>query len=723
MAYFQPPYDYTISLGSEEPFDPKDSSIGDHAQQKVAEGKQKLADALNIPVNELPDFGGELYIVQLQAAPNDKDIENLQSMHGLSFGHPLSDISYLEKLSGSSVSQLEAAQNEKYSGIRAVIGYWPELKVDIKNITGEELKIGLYNADYIQIVKNVLFELGANPDSIRTDTSGEDTTVIAKFNTPISIDLISCISEVAWVEEITEDVPENLNVSGVAQSGNPANEDTNDDGDDIRTADEVTHPIWEKGIHGEDQIIGIIDRGDLDLNNPFLVHSTNESMDSGESHRKIIKILPRPDNSSNSTHAMNVIGCAIADHIDEPGEHQHRGGAWAARIGYADSRAIDLSKFLETCKDHNAFIITRSLTRRVSDGSRTPHVPGTRVAYGSNARDIDEFLFHNEDYIHLNSSPNAGSTFGTCGTVAKNSVVVGGVQAPPNHNSRRDDLISSQDEGQRSNTADNRIKPDVLAVAEGITTIDLNNEIVDRPINGNSYATPHVAAAAALVRQYYMEGWHNNGFRDPDNGVTPSGSLIKATLLNATVPTQGQDRDSYPFEGDGWGRLQLNRTLDFDDNDVTIRTIDVRNNVGIGLSTSSIEHDLPVNDNIEVLKITLVFNDVPPFFSNSNNPSINHVFLEVLGPVDYLLQREKYYCNDFDGLVSRSHGKITYLPPLRPSISHPIENELKNNVRQVVIHEPQRGNWKIIVHHKILARHRLRYAKQGYSIVITQLNN
>ncbi len=747
---FQPPYDYNIHLGSVEAFDPKNPAIQLSAHDKMEEGNQLLADALGIQIGQLPDFGGKLYIVQLEAAPSEEDMginaEN-NPLFGLSFQHPFSEVSYLERLDSLSFDQIFNAQNEKYSGIRAVVPYWPELKVHIKNITGEELEIGLYNADNLQLVQNVLIELGANPNSIISDISNDDTIVIAKFNSPISIDLISCISEVIWVKKNSADIPLNLNVSGVAQSGNPPIARLNLDGTLIRTANETTHPIWERGLHGEGQIIGVVDLGDLNLSNPFLTHSTNESMEPGESHRKIIKIIPRPDSTSNSSHAMMVVGCAIADHFDEPGEHQHRGGAWAARILYADRRALDnLSAFLDNCIENKALIINRSLMQfvddvKMEDGeaktyNETSNIPegfkigdsvkpGTKVAYGPVAKKIDRFLFQNQDYIFINASPNTRHGYGDCGVVAKNSVVVGGVLSPPAHNSRTRDLISRQeDPGERSTTADNRIKPDILAVSQNITTTDLDEETISWQRPANSFAAPHVSAAAALVRQYYMEGWHNNGFRDPDNGVTPSGSLIKATLLNATVPLP--DKNKYPFEGDGWGRLQLNRTLAFQNSNNTLFVFDIPNEAGIQRQSEFIgmpPHKFQIKENARRVKITLVYNDIPSDAPNDDSPVRNNIRLKLSVPFklgDFV--SPTYYCNGFieGSLVSQPFTMF----------DSPIFGDTINNVRQIVLDRNESdipiGEWLVNINavsfHRKRTRELMNEALQRDKVDLTDHN-
>lgn len=46
-------------------------------------------------------------------------------------------------------------------------------------------------------------------------------------------------------------------------------------------------------------------------------------------------------------------------------------------------------------------------------------------------------------------------------------------------------------------------------------------------------ATPGVAGAAALVRQYFMEGFYPSGSKTAKDGFTPSGALLKATLVNS----------------------------------------------------------------------------------------------------------------------------------------------------------------------------------------------
>lgn len=103
---------------------------------------------------------------------------------------------------------------------------------------------------------------------------------------------------------------------------------------------------------------------------------------------------------------------------------------------------------------------------------------------------------------------------------------------------------------------------------------------------GTSMSAPAVAAALALIRQYFEEGFYPTGYRRPIDTLHPSGSLMKAMVIAGarmmedayrTVLSNGDKQCSSP-DGfyaarppsgqhhdleQGWGRVQLSNILEF----------------------------------------------------------------------------------------------------------------------------------------------------------------
>jgi len=83
------------------------------------------------------------------------------------------------------------------------------------------------------------------------------------------------------------------------------------------------------------------------------------------------------------------------------------------------------------------------------------------------------------------------------------------------------------------------MKPDIVAPGYIIMVPNANagtGESDTREVLGTSYAAPVIAGAAAQVRQYFEEGWFPCGSKGCGTIVKPSGSLVKAVLMNS-----GQD--------------------------------------------------------------------------------------------------------------------------------------------------------------------------------------
>ena len=71
------------------------------------------------------------------------------------------------------------------------------------------------------------------------------------------------------------------------------------------------------------------------------------------------------------------------------------------------------------------------------------------------------------------------------------------------------------------------------------------------------------AGFAALVRQYFTDGYYPTGAEVSTNGFTPSAALVKATLVNSAIAMTGTGTTPIPSNCQGWGRVLLENALFF----------------------------------------------------------------------------------------------------------------------------------------------------------------
>ena len=83
-----------------------------------------------------------------------------------------------------------------------------------------------------------------------------------------------------------------------------------------------------------------------------------------------------------------------------------------------------------------------------------------------------------------------------------------------------------------------------------------------------------------LARQYYTEGYYPSGTKHSGPPRTPSGALLKATLLNSAHYPIGTTID-YPNDTEGWGVVSLDRALRFPGSLHQLLVSDVRNASGL----------------------------------------------------------------------------------------------------------------------------------------------
>jgi hypothetical protein len=585
---------------------------------------------------------------------------------------------YIEKVTPKTVQELRDA-----GLLRACVPYYREFKLapslrggrlhedrrfkakDRAAIQGLLLRATVFGESNLDDVADTIRAAGAEDVLLQDSSSvggprravfrlGEDKDRITK-----SLALVVGIDGIRSIEEVGEVVPLNAKTAATNQSGNSNNP-----------------TIWDRNIAGEGQIISVVDFGIPEIDHCLLRDGNVPGNTPGIAHRKILDIRDQSEHYPyGADHATFVAASAAGDHVDEPGTHDQRGGAWAARLFYTNvfefaqvlppsTLPIELAAASELANIHSNSWLER---------------PG---GYSDFAEDFDDFAWRNEDHVVVAAAAIDSVPWGAP-AIAKNSLTVSAATAD----------TTSIDNGKASYPTPGRTKPDIAAVGCGISSADPSSSCGVTSGNcATSYATPHVSALAALTRQYYLDGWFPGG---PTN---PTGALLKATLINSArdMPMVA----GYPNSLEGWGMVAIDRTLSFADSEHNLWIKDVRNSDADALDTDEMrEYLLNVPDNGQPIKITLVWMDAPDLAHNGFR--INDLDLEVESPGG----ASKYLGNVFDSANGMSASGGT--------------KDSKNNVEQVFVDSPDAGEWTVRVLARSIDVVEIGKQGQGYALVAT----
>ena len=380
-------------------------------------------------------------------------------------------------------------------------------------------------------------------------------------------------------------------------------------------------PVWEHGLHGENQIIGLGDTG-IDYDMPFFRDPDGNPI--GSTHRKLVAYDTTwgDDYDFASGHGTHVAGALAGDRTPVDGSTTGNGMAPKARIYFQD---------LTPGTSNNLFLpedLGDLFAPAYAGGARLHSdswgaTPDSGSDYNSDAANVDRYLWQHKDFLAVFAAGNSGpgqQSVVTPGT-AKNVVTVG---ANGYHGFGITDFSS------RGPTADGRLKPTVVAPGDSIVSAssdglrDSNNSGLESK-SGTSMATPAVAGAAALVRQYFEQGYYPTGLASAPNAMQPSAALVKATLINSARDMGDADFAHIPSGDMGWGRVTLADTLAFEGGRLTVR--DEASGLQTGESTSTVF----ASDGTQPLKVTLAWSDYPAL-AQAGVALVNDLDLTVVAP-------------------------------------------------------------------------------------------
>jgi len=533
--------------------------------------------------------GGRYFLVQFVGPIKASWLSTLESL-GAEILDYVPNYAFVTRMDAPTALKVEAWDRVRWVGL-----YHPAYRIDPRALEGNgAYVVEMFEGSNHQAVKDALRNVGFEIAYLADGGVERPATAIVRGSVGM-VKAAARLDGVAWIEPFVE--PELCN--NVSRT--------------VIKSD-VAH---SKGVTGLDEIVAVTDTG------LYLGHECFS-----ESGKVVAFIDIAGDGGSQGGdgygHGTHVSGSVLGDAPTYQTYNKYDGQGFSAREVVV--KVFDNSGYWAGGSDYYGFWDDAYHEgARVNSNSWGSSSGG---AYGTSDSHADRVMWDHHDYLLSIAACNDGSygpnTVGSPGT-AKNVITVGAVETDYPENIA---YFSS-----RGPTDDGRIKPDVTAPGRYIHSAQRGTVSGYTDMQGTSMATPQVSGSAALVRQYFRDGYYPTGTPVSGDAFNPSGALVKAVLINGAEEMTGTRSDwnnegVYPNNAQGWGRINVDRSLYFSGDSRTLTVWDDPASLSTGQSWSD---TVTLSDGARDLRFTLAWTDYYAS-SGASIALVNDLDLEVTAP-------------------------------------------------------------------------------------------